>query len=996
MDVSLATKIDTGPKKLSSSHGSQRPDLLQGSFGSPRAGLRTPRSSNAKNVPQNSHNKLCPTSSHGSIRDSDEIKAKYNMHDLRHENINAFLGMMCDPIRPGFVFDYASRGSLEDVIRKKDIKLDWFFKLSLLTDLVRGMRYLHGSPLRQHGRLTSRNCVIDARWVLKVTDYVLNTVYEAQNIPHPKRSTKDLLWKAPELLRNDSLLIKGTPHGDVYSFGIIMQEVLLRGEPYCMLQLSHQEILSRLRDPPPMIRPSVRQNVAPPDAINVMKQCWAEIPEMRPDFNEIHETFKKLNMGRRQNIVDTMFQMLEKYSSNLEDLIKERTEQLDVEKKKTEQLLNRMLPSSVADQLKLGMQVAPEEFDEVTIYFSDIVGFTTISAYSTPFEVVDLLNDLYTAFDATIDHYNVYKVETIGDAYMVVGGVPMPIEDHAQQTAQMALDLLHLSGKFKIRHLHNISLMLRIGMHTGPCCAGVVGMTMPRYCLFGDTVNTASRMESTGAAWRIHISEQTAFKLRESGDYHLEYRGRTQIKGKGLLPTYWLLGKDDFKKELPKAPDIGLDEELIKQGRQHYATRRDSVVEAMSAAKFLSQAAAQSGVSGISLSRGNSFNRPQSRCSARNQELPTISDTESPLERCKNTKLSPLQQSPESDSPEIERTIVLKKNMLQVPGAKMSDTSSGSPKGTEIQKRIIPKCVKTERALLSNSTSKVSSTSDTSRECLKKSTASQGTSTQIGQASSVRQKSAPSPSSCRAKVPIEPIVIMSNPSDLKPKDNIPSKEFKVRTKHQSTNISQEPLTIRHHKTSSSSDMSRKSNDRKSGSGAVKVCKPGSGCRGRMAQSILPHPVPAYDRMLACAPALYGDPYAAAILPQSHPYHISHYVKTLPKSKERTNVHSLISGQSLRGTYLSSYNTIPRPSRYSAHLSQVIAHPVYAAPVFAPPTKPCTTQPCTSALKKMTHESQTSVDKHLKHKTLDANSKSKSRSNPNFPPDIRTLTESTML
>ncbi|KAG8247882.1 Retinal guanylyl cyclase 1 [Homalodisca vitripennis] len=192
-----------------------------------------------------------------------------------------------------------------------------------------------------------------------------------------------------------------------------------------------------------------------------------------------------------------MFQMLEKYSNNLEDLIRERTEQLDMEKKKTEQLLNRMLPSSVAEKLKLGQPVDPEDFSEVTIYFSDIVGFTTISAYSTPFEVVDLLNDLYTCFDATINAYNVYKVETIGDAYMVVGGLPVRMSDHANQIATMALDLLHQSGKFKIRHLPFTPLRLRIGLHTGPCCAGVVGLTMPRYCLFGDTVNTASRMEST-------------------------------------------------------------------------------------------------------------------------------------------------------------------------------------------------------------------------------------------------------------------------------------------------------------------------------------------------------------------------------------------------------------------------------------------------------------------------------------------------------------------
>lgn len=178
------------------------------------------------------------------------------------------------------------------------------------------------------------------------------------------------------------------------------------------------------------------------------------------------------------NFVDTMFQMLEKYSNNLEELIRERTDQLDMERKKTEQLLNRMLPTTVAEKLKVGLCVEPEEFSEVTIYFSDIVGFTTIAAHCSPVQVVDLLNDLYTCFDATINAYQVYKVETIGDAYMVVSGLPSRIPNHAEQIATMALDLLHESGRFEVKYLPGVPLQLRIGLHSGPCCAGVVGLTV--------------------------------------------------------------------------------------------------------------------------------------------------------------------------------------------------------------------------------------------------------------------------------------------------------------------------------------------------------------------------------------------------------------------------------------------------------------------------------------------------------------------------------------
>ncbi|XP_013793682.2 atrial natriuretic peptide receptor 1-like, partial [Limulus polyphemus] len=161
---------------------------------------------------------------------------------------------------------------------------------------------------------------------------------------------------------------------------------------------------------------------------------------------------------------------------------------------------------SVASQLIRGESVTAEAFDNVTIYFSDIVGFTVLSADSTPMQVVDLLNDLYTCFDSIIENFDVYKVETIGDAYMVVSGLPVRNGNfHAREIARMSIALLNAVTSFSIRHRTNEQLKLRIGIHTGPCAAGVVGLKMPRYCLFGDTVNTASRMESTGLLMKLFV-----------------------------------------------------------------------------------------------------------------------------------------------------------------------------------------------------------------------------------------------------------------------------------------------------------------------------------------------------------------------------------------------------------------------------------------------------------------------------------------------------------
>ena len=186
----------------------------------------------------------------------------------------------------------------------------------------------------------------------------------------------------------------------------------------------------------------------------------------------------------------------------------------------------------VAEVLKLGRQVEAESFECVTIYFSDVVDFTALSASSTPMEVVTLLNDLYTCFDSIIEGYDVYKVETIGDAYMVVSGLPDKTDKHAGNIASLAIELLAAVQTFRIPHRPNDRLKLRIGIHSGPVVAGVVGLAMPRYCLFGDTVNTSSRMESNGLPLKIHISQECNQELQRLGGYHTEPREIIDIKGR--------------------------------------------------------------------------------------------------------------------------------------------------------------------------------------------------------------------------------------------------------------------------------------------------------------------------------------------------------------------------------------------------------------------------------------------------------------------------------
>ncbi|CAH1780241.1 unnamed protein product [Owenia fusiformis] len=251
--------------------------------------------------------------------------------------------------------------------------------------------------------------------------------------------------------------------------------------------------------------------------------------------------------------------MVHRLTSRLQGYAKDvsiKSQELKKAKKRSDELLYQMLPKTVAHQLKHNQSVSAEYFDDVTVFFSDIVGFTSLSAISSPMQVVDFLNALYSFFDRKIQKYDVYKVETIGDAYMVASGVPQQNGIyHAQEIALLALDLLEGTHTFQIPHLPNEkllmrvglhsgkSLQLRIGLHTGPCAAGVVGSAMPRYCLFGDTVNTASRMESSGLPLKIHVSINCKQTLDKIGGFLTEYRGTIDLKGKGPMETYWLNGK---------------------------------------------------------------------------------------------------------------------------------------------------------------------------------------------------------------------------------------------------------------------------------------------------------------------------------------------------------------------------------------------------------------------------------------------------------------------
>ncbi|XP_022105492.1 atrial natriuretic peptide receptor 2-like isoform X2 [Acanthaster planci] len=471
------------------------------------------------------------------------------VRDIHHVNLCKFMGGCIEVPHVAIATEYCPKGSLTDVLLNDDVPLNWSFRFSFCSDIARGMNHLHSNRI-YHGRLKSSNCVVDDRWVVKISDYGLREYRKTEGVQPGENETYAALvarvYLPPEILEFPNSAV--TPAVDVYSFAVILVEIATRNEP-CESQ-DLDKIDGRWRPVLPDLNssdvmPDDERCPCPDEYKKLIERCWQSNPTLRPAFSQIKSTLHSINPSKLSP-VDMMMQLMEKYSKHLETLVAERTQDLELEKQKTDRLLYSMLPKPVADDLRQGIPSKAEAFESCTIFFSDIVGFTSLSSGSSPYEVVALLNKLYVTFDSIIDAYDVYKVETIGDAYMVVSGIPKRNGlVHAGEIASMALDLVQVCETFVIPHRQNLKLRIRAGIHSGPVVAGVVGLKMPRYCLFGDTVNTASRMESTGEALKIQASEACVKILDVLGGYDTVMRGEMPVKGKGIMITYWVEGKHD-------------------------------------------------------------------------------------------------------------------------------------------------------------------------------------------------------------------------------------------------------------------------------------------------------------------------------------------------------------------------------------------------------------------------------------------------------------------
>ncbi|XP_032642428.1 atrial natriuretic peptide receptor 1-like [Chelonoidis abingdonii] len=392
------------------------------------------------------------------------------VRELDHPNLCKFIGGCTEVPNVAIVTEYCPKGSLNDVLLNEDIPLNWGFRFSFAGDIAQGMAYLHQHKI-YHGCLKSNNCVIDDRWICKISDYGLQSYRKEDHCEGASTYQQRLMqiYLAPEAHSSSDFVL--TSMADVYSYSIILLEIATRSDP---VQVRAEELFVKVLIilillPLKLFSKLQLTSVG----AGFGSQYCVHNGLILIQRNILNATSDELIQESPENPAHALadYVEMEKYSKHLEVVVAERTQDLMHEKQKTDHLL-----------------------------------------------------------------YN-----------MVVSGVPKENGiRHASEIASMALDLVAVCKTFRIPHKPNTQLKIRAGIHSGPVVAGVVGTKMPRYCLFGDTVNTASRMESTSEALKIQCSSNTYQLLEQIGEYILVCRGNLQVKGKGDMVTYWLEGKQNI------------------------------------------------------------------------------------------------------------------------------------------------------------------------------------------------------------------------------------------------------------------------------------------------------------------------------------------------------------------------------------------------------------------------------------------------------------------
>ncbi|XP_055341864.1 atrial natriuretic peptide receptor 2-like [Paramacrobiotus metropolitanus] len=449
------------------------------------------------------------------------------VRSLKNDNLAVFIGACMAKDRVLIIYEYCSRGSLQELIERKDDKFEWAMRIAFLEDILNALLYLQKTAVGCHSRLTSQCCHIERRFSIRLSDYGLPSFFDHNTLEswiakrNPKYSEAQL-WQAPEQLQaeidqNDQFK-KGVAL-DVYSFGIILQEVLLRSAPYSMYPDLDTDTLTRyLRIKRPVDNKLVRPFFPPDESAHIdaglmhlAEACWSENPDARPNLHTARETVKeaaaRMGIENRGSIMDMLLVQMDQQNSRLQAVVENKCSHILKETQKSDRIIALCFENTLAEKLKTSQTISPEAFEIVTVLMMQMNHFEHIVVDSTPAQLIDILNEYSRFIDDTVQYFDCRKMD-------------------------MDVDLI---------------TKLQMGIHSGPCVAAVIGRKIPRYTITGDTLDISKRMLTTGFPQRIQISCYTKDVLETFGSFKTEERGEVFVKGKGALTTYWLAGEDGNK-----------------------------------------------------------------------------------------------------------------------------------------------------------------------------------------------------------------------------------------------------------------------------------------------------------------------------------------------------------------------------------------------------------------------------------------------------------------
>uniref|UniRef100_A0A061QPS2 guanylate cyclase n=1 Tax=Tetraselmis sp. GSL018 TaxID=582737 RepID=A0A061QPS2_9CHLO len=459
--------------------------------------------------------------------ETDFIKEIQICTNLQHPNILMIYGVMMNgKNRPWLVMEEMEHGSLRDVLFNRSFRFEGEMLLNMLRDIATGMVFLHNcKPPILHRDLKPANVFLDRNMHAKLANFRITLKNRARGYAGTP------YWMAPEVLRREGPHTKAS---DVYSMGILLYEIFTREKPYAGMNpaMVLEKVANRDLDEP--FRPELPAEL-PLDVEALIHDCWAPNPELRPAFEEIRCRVNRLQVKE----INKYFEA--RTARNPADVAKINPRN----SMSPDKLYSQLFPQHVAQALRQGHKVDPEVFDCVTVFFCDVVGYTKMSSSMPANEVIDMLERLYTALDDLASKHDIFKVDTIGDAYLAVANLHKPQPDHAARIARFAVDAVAAANTTLV-DAHNTKggcVNIRGGFHSGCVVASVIGTHSPKYTIFGDTVNTASRMESLSEGNRIQCTKESAeliMPYAEEFGVEVVPRGRIDVKGKGTMSTFWV------------------------------------------------------------------------------------------------------------------------------------------------------------------------------------------------------------------------------------------------------------------------------------------------------------------------------------------------------------------------------------------------------------------------------------------------------------------------